>query len=450
MTLEITLPRQSEKLDESLITFWQVAEGDSVEKGEPMVEVQTEKAVTEVQAPESGVIKDIVKKRGDTVKVGEVLAVMDIESKQSAENNIPGEKSETLNEEKVRQDAPEAYKKATPRVKKLAKELDVDWKLVTPSGSGGKVTEEDVQKFVEKSDSSEAIEEVKDSKTPGRQILATPSIRKFARDNDMTVEKVQQSYISDGKKVEIENAKVDEEPESELEQTMRRVPLTSVRKAIARTMVHSRSTIPHVTHFDEVNVEKLVELRGMLKNDFAEDGVKLTYMAFIIKALTNMLHKYPFLNASFDEENEEVILKSDYHIGFAADTDQGLLVPVIKEANRKSLFYIAGEIQSLAAKAKDGKLSSEEMADGTSTISNVGSANGSFFTPIINPPESSILGIGRIEKKAIVTDDDTIEIQPRMALSLSYDHRLIDGVMAQEAMNELKRFLEEPGLLLAY
>ncbi|HIV82167.1 MAG TPA: 2-oxo acid dehydrogenase subunit E2 [Candidatus Salinicoccus merdavium] len=440
MAMEIKLPRQSEKLDESLITFWQVSEGDPVEKGDVLVEVQTEKAISEVEAPESGVIREIVKKRGDTVKVDEVLAVLDSGGgeSESAEESAPAEEKSTVEEE----EPPEGNTKATPRVKKFAKELGVDWKLVTPERADGKVTEEDVRKFAEGDKSEEpapdVTEAVQESEKPKRQVLATPSVRKYARDNDLMIDNAQQSYITEG------------QSDAGTKDKEKRVPLTGIRKVVARTMAQSTRTIPHVTHFDEANVEKLVELRDMLKKDFEVEDVKLTYMAFVVKALTNVLYNYPYLNASFDEDSEEIILKEHYHIGFAADTDQGLLVPVIRNANQLSLFQIAKELQELANKARNGGITSDEMSGGTATISNVGSAGGSFFTPIINPPQSSILGIGRIEKKVVATDDDAIEIQPTMALSLSYDHRVMDGVTAQQAMSELKRLLEEPGLLLAY
>lgn len=438
MAMEIKLPRQSEKLDESLITFWQVSEGDPVDKGDVLVEVQTEKAVSEVQAPESGVIKEIVKMRGDIVKVGEVLAVLESGAGESGvvEESEAVEEKETVEKEKPSDD----NKKATPRVKKIAKELGVDWKRVTPERPDGKVTEEDVWKFAESDRveaETDAREEVQEEK-PRRQVLSTPSVRKYARDNDLMIDSATQSYIADG------------QSDSGSKDTEKRVPLTGIRKVVARTMTQSTRTIPHVTHFDEANVEKLVELREMLKKDFEVEDVKLTYMAFVVKALTNVLYNYPYLNASFDEDSEEIILKEHYHIGFAADTDQGLLVPVVRNADQQSLFQIAKELQDLANKARNGNITTDDMTGGTATISNVGSAKGAFFTPIINPPQSSILGIGRIEKKVVATDDDDIEIQPRMALSLSYDHRVLDGVMAQQAMNELKRLLEEPGLLLAY
>src|SRR5699024_9587389 len=244
----------------------------------------------------------------------------------------------------------------------------------------------------------EVREEVQKEEKPRRQVLSTPSVRKYARDNDLMIDNAAQSYITDGQN------------DHEVKDAEKRVPLTGIRKAVARTMTQSARTIPHVTHFDEANVRKLVELREMLKKDFEVEEVKLTYMAFVVKALTNVLYNYPYLNASFDEDSEEIILKEHYHIGFAADTDQGLLVPVVRNADKRSLFQIAKELQTLANKARNGNITTNEMSGGTATISNVGSAKGAFFTPVINPPQSSILGIGRIEKKVVATDDDEIEI----------------------------------------
>ncbi|RKQ32695.1 dihydrolipoamide acetyltransferase family protein [Oceanobacillus halophilus] len=462
MVLEVTLPRQSDKNDESLITFWHVSEGDAVEQGDPLVEVQTEKAISEIEAPQSGVVKEIKKKRADTVAVGEILAIMEtevMEEEQVLVDDLVLERAATVQPAVTEG----VEKKASPRVKKLAKELGVDWQLVTPSGTNGKVTEDDVRTFAEYSRKEETTPSKGEETHPKRSIIATPSVRKFARENNVNLEDVLPSN-SNGKvsKNDIEaflaerdaaSTQLTLEPEAEKKEAkvkdgQKRVPLTGMRKAIARGMVHSKSTIPHVTHFDEANVANLVDQRERVKGYFEEDGVKLTYLAYVVKALTVVLQKFPFLNASFDEEQEEIVVKENYNIGFAADTEEGLLVPVIKQADKKSLFQIAKEIQELAVKARDRTISVDEMSDATCTISNVGSANGSYFTPIINAPQSCILGIGRIEKKAIVVNE-TIEIQPMMALSLSYDHRLIDGVLAQEAVNELKKYLSEPGLMLA-
>lgn len=386
MSKELLLPRQSEELDESLISFWHVQEGDSVEKGDSLVEVQTEKAIADVEATESGILSKIIKERGDTAKVGDPLAVI---SESSESSDVQEESTDTK----------EIKTKATPKVKKLAKDLSIDWKAVTPS-EGTKVTVKDIERFAEKDTTDEKITTQKE-KTP-----------------DAT-EKEQQI-----------------------------IPLTGIRKSIVRNLTDAISTIPHVTHFQEVNVEKTVQMRTELKESFAEEGVKLTYIAFVVKALVETLKLYPYLNSKFDAENEEIILNEEYHIGIATDTENGLLVPVIKQADKKSLFEISKEVQELASKARDGRLSADEMTGGSSTISNVGSASGSFFTPIINASQSTILGIGRINKKMIVIEDEGV-IKPMMPLSLSYDHRLIDGILAQDALNQFSEFLANPSLLLA-
>lgn len=445
MLIEVKLPRLSDTHDESLITFWHVSEGDSVEKNDTLVEVQTEKAVSEIEAPESGVVKEIRKKRGETAAVGDVLAIIETANETA---------SSTEEQPKVAQEVP-VERKATPRVKKLAKELGVDWRLVTSTGPNGKVTEEDIRNAAKQSE---------DEKQPNRFVKAAPSVRKFAREHNVNLDEVTPTgpngRILKGDieaviaKRKLEHSEAEKEAAAGKEitkketitQSQRRIPLTGIRKVIANAMVHSKSVIPHVTHFDEANVTKLVSHRQRVKPFADEEGIKLTYLAYVVKALTVVLKKYPMLNASLDDEREEIILKDEYHIGFAADTDRGLVVPVIKHADQKSLFQIAKEIQELAKKARDGSIKADEMTGSTCTISNIGSADGSWFTPIINHPESCILGIGKIEKKPIVVND-SIEIASMMALSLSYDHRLIDGVLAQKALNELKKYLSEPDLL---
>ncbi|MEK4883346.1 dihydrolipoamide acetyltransferase family protein [Bacillus sp. FSL W8-1127] len=447
MSISVQLPRLSDTHDESLITFWHVSEGDEVKKDDTIVEVQTEKAVSEIQAPESGIIKEIRKKRGDTAAIGDILAII-----ETVEETVQSDSTEE--QQKSLQDV-HVEKKATPRVKKLAKDLGVDWRLVTPTGPNGKVTEEDIRNAVQKST---------DEKPSNRFFIAAPSVRKFAREHNVNLEEVTPSgpngriIKSDIEAVlanrKLQQAEAEQEAaagkettkEEAIPQGQQRIPLSGIRKVIAKAMVHSKSVIPHVTHFDEADVTKLVSHRQRVKPFAEEEGIKLTYLAYTVKALTAVLKKYPMLNASLDDERDEIILKDEYHIGFAADTDHGLVVPVIRHADKKSLFQIAKEIQELAKKARDGSIKADEMTGATCTISNIGSVDGSWFTPIINHPESCILGIGRVEKKPIVVHD-SIDIASMMALSLSYDHRLIDGVLAQKALNELKKYLSEPDLL---
>ena len=205
-----------------------------------------------------------------------------------------------------------------------------------------------------------------------------------------------------------------------------------MRKAIAKAMVNSKHTAPHVTLMDEIDVQELWDHRKKFKEIAAEQGTKLTFLPYVVKALVSALKKYPALNTSFNEE---------------AGEDKGLLVPVVKHADRKSIFEISDEINELAVKARDGKLTSEEMKGATCTISNIGSAGGQWFTPVINHPEVAILGIGRIAQKPIVKDGEIVAA-PVLALSLSFDHRQIDGATGQNAMNHIKRLLNNPELLL--
>jgi pyruvate dehydrogenase E2 component (dihydrolipoamide acetyltransferase) len=453
MLIEVKLPRLSNDHDESLITFWHVSEGDVVEKGNTLLEVQTEKAVSDIEAPVSGVVKEIRKKRSETAAVEEVLAI--IETSQDTTTDTVSETTPAIEEEQKAVLEIPNEKKATPRVKKLAKELGVDWRLVHPTGPNGKVTEEDIRNAAKKSEEKE--------KQPKQFIIAPPSVRKFAREHNVSLEEVTptgpngrivksdiEAVIAKRKleqtKAVSEAAGKEATKEKTSTQDKRRIPFTGIRSVIAKAMVHSKSVIPHVTHFDEANVTNLVSHRERVKPYAVEEEIKLTYLAYVVKALTAVLKKYPMLNASLDDEREEIILKDEYHIGFATDTERGLVVPVIKHADQKSLFHIAKEIQELAKKARDGSIKANEMTGATCTISNIGSADGSWFTPIINHPESCILGIGKIEKKPIVVND-SIEIAPMMALSLSYDHRLIDGMLAQKSLNELKKSLSEPDLL---
>ena len=226
-----------------------------------------------------------------------------------------------------------------------------------------------------------------------------------------------------------------------------REKLSPMRKAIAKAMVHSKHTAPHVTLMDEVDVTELVAHRKKFKEIAAEKNIKLTYLPYVVKALVSTLREFPALNTSYDDETNEVIQKHYFNIGIAADTDKGLLVPVIKNADRKSVFAISDEINTLAGKARDGKLAAAEMKGASCSITNIGSAGGQWFTPVINHPEVAILGIGRISEKPVIKNSEIVAA-PVLALSLSFDHRMIDGATAQHALNHMKRLLSSPELLL--
>jgi len=226
-----------------------------------------------------------------------------------------------------------------------------------------------------------------------------------------------------------------------------REKMSGIRKAIAKAMVNSKHTAPHVTLMDEVDVTELVAHRKKFKAVAADKGIKLTYLPYVVKALTSALREYPMLNTSLDDASQEVVHKHYFNIGIAADTDKGLLVPVVKDTDRKSIFTISNEINDLAGKAREGRLAPAEMKGASCTITNIGSAGGQWFTPVINHPEVAILGIGRIAEKPVVKNGEIVAA-PVLALSLSFDHRLIDGATAQKALNQIKRLLNDPQLLV--
>jgi pyruvate dehydrogenase E2 component (dihydrolipoamide acetyltransferase) len=236
-------------------------------------------------------------------------------------------------------------------------------------------------------------------------------------------------------------------PAADQAQLVEIVPLKGVRKIIAEAMVRSKSTAPHVTIIDEVDVTKLVEFRKRIKPMAEKKQIKVTYLPFFVKAVVGALRSFPALNASIDDQKGEIIYKKYYNIGIATDTDNGLMVPVVADADRRSIWDIANRINELAVKAREGKIAPQDMKNGTFTITNIGSAGGQFFTPVINHPEVAILGVGRIAEKPIVKNG-LVQAAPVLGLSLSFDHRLIDGVTAQEFVNYLKEVLADPELLL--
>src|SRR5690606_32888004 len=226
-----------------------------------------------------------------------------------------------------------------------------------------------------------------------------------------------------------------------------REKLRGIRRVIADAMVKSKTTAPHVTLMDEVDVTGLVEHRKRYKPIAEEQGIKLTFLPYDVKALISAGKKYPIINAAIDDETEEIVHKHYFNVGIAADTERGLVVPVIKNADKKNLFELSKEINELADKARNGKLSAEEMRGASFTISNIGSAGGQWFTPILNYPEAVILGIGRIQEKPIARNGEVV-VAPVLALSLSFDHRLLDGATAQLALNQIKRVLQDPELIM--
>ncbi|WP_413379960.1 dihydrolipoamide acetyltransferase family protein [Alkalihalobacillus sp. 1P02AB] len=422
MAYEFKLPDIGEGIHEGEIVKWFVKAGDEVKEDDILLEVQNDKAVVEIPSPVDGKVLELKVEEGTVSIVGDVLLTIEAEGYEEeaapAEETKAQEPKEEKKEEATKTPAASTDSDdssrviAMPSVRKYARDKDVNIKKVSGSGKNGRVLKEDIDTFLNGGSQETASED-----TSSEEVTTSTETKKSAP------------------------ASI---PVGELEE---RVPLKGVRKAIAKAMVNSKHTAPHVTHMDEVEVSALVAHRKQYKETAAAQGTKLTYLPYVVKALTSALRKYPVLNASIDDANEEIVYKKYFNIGIAADTEHGLFVPVIKDADRKSIFVLADEINDLAAKARDAKLSSAEMKGGSATISNVGSARGLWFTPVINHPEVAILGIGRIEEKAIVQNGEIVAA-PVLALSISYDHRLIDGVTAQNALNHVKRLLNDPQLLL--
>lgn len=430
MAFIFKLPDVGEGMAEGEIVSWLVSEGDTIEEGDSIAEIQNDKSVEELASPVDGTIKKFLVEPGTVASVGDPIVEIDAEGHEEDTDSATAETEETSEEVEsnpAKEDAVEESSSnkrvlAMPSVRQFARDKDVDINLVQATGKGGRVTREDITNYLEGGQTTvEEEEEV---------AVAEESEKRESKQATSVVSKDVKPFRS---------GRSDEETREEMSTT---------RKAIAKAMVNSTTTIPSVALFDEVNVTKLMEHRTKFKTIAAENDVKLTFLPYVVKAIISVMKKFPALNSSIDDTTDEVVYKNYFNIGIAADTEQGLYVPVVSDADKKSMFNIASEITELGTKAHEGKLKSSDMADGSISISNIGSVGGGWFTPIINHPEVAILGVGRIAKKAIVNDQGEVEAAPMLALSLVFDHRVIDGATGQKAMNELKRLLADPELLL--
>ena len=401
-----------------------VKEGDEVKQFQPLVEVLTDKANVEIPSPISGRVVRFLASEGERVSVGSPIIEIEVE------DTSPSPEVKTEREEIARGPQPASavstetmireekkgrkIVKAPPSVRKLARELGIDLSLVEGTGPGGVITRDDVLRYAEK------------AKERKREVVKPTAVQKPG----------------------VEGAEKAVELKPPLEKPIERIPLKGIRKIMAERMVQAKSTIPHAYIVEEVDVTDLLATRDHLAKIAEEKGVRLTLLPFIVKAVVKALKEFPLLNASFDSNSNEIIIKKYYNIGIAVDTELGLVVPNIKDADKKGLFQIAKEISNLAKKAREGKLSLDEVRDGTFTITNIGSIGTVVGMPVINPPEVAILGVHRVVVKPTYIDG---EIKPRkiVNISLSFDHRVIEGAYAARFLNSVKRYLEDPILLIA-
>ncbi|MEB3750919.1 dihydrolipoamide acetyltransferase family protein [Geobacillus sp. FSL W8-0032] len=426
MIYEFKLPDIGEGLHEAEIIRWLVREGDVVNADQPIAEIQTDKAMVEMTTPVAGKVVALAGPEGATVKVGEPLIVVETEAA------VAGEAAPT--EDSVREPVPAAHGEAprparkraiaAPSVRKRARELGVPIDEVEGTGEGGRVTLADLERYVRE-----------------REAAATVAARDEAKKDALPTGGAaggRQASIATWTSIAGLDALFEEEE---------RIPLRGLRKKIAEKMVKSVYTAPHATGMDEIDVTKLVEIRKSLASELAKEQIKLTYLPFIIKAVTRALKEYPMFNASLDEETNEIVLKKRYHIGIATATKAGLLVPVIRDADQKSIRELAVEIAELSEKAHRQALRLKELQGSTFTITSTGAGGGWFAKPIINYPEVAIFGAHAIKRKPVVIDDEIV-IRDMMGISLTFDHRVIDGEPAGRFMRTVAHYLSHPEVLL--
>ena len=401
--MEFKLPDLGEGITEGEVIKWMTKEGDQVKEDQPIVEVMTDKVNVQIPSPRTGRVARILVKEGTVAKVGQTIMVID-EGKGSPPSPAPAPPTPKPNAapppvQAAASPSPKGVL-ATPATRRLARELGVDIASVRGSGPSGRITDDDVKRSAPRSGTATVT------------VQAPPPVARG----------------------------------SPLEEV---VPLRGLRRTISERMAKSLRTTAQVTHVDEADVTELVLLREALKGSAEKRGVHLTYLPFVIKALVPALKEFPYSNAALDDQAGNIILKKYYNIGIATDTEQGLVVPVVKEVDRKDIFELAGEIEKLSSKARNGQLELDDVHGSTFTITNVGAIGGLFATPIINIPEVAILGLHKIAKRPVVRDGK-IEIRDTTYLSLSFDHRVLDGAYAArftsrviETMQDTKKLLAE-------
>jgi pyruvate dehydrogenase E2 component (dihydrolipoamide acetyltransferase) len=404
MTYEFKLPDMGEGISEGEVLKWMAKVGDQIKEDQPIIEVMTDKVNVQIPAPRTGKVLQILVKEGDVAKVGQTIMVID-----DGSGGAPSPVSAPTTARPPPQATPPQIQQpssaargvlATPATRRLARELDVDIGTVRGSGPQGRVTDDDVRRSasVPRTGASAVAVQMAQPAKPG--------------------------------------------PKEEL------VPLRGIRKVISERMVKSLHTTAQVTHIDEADMTELVLLREAFKGSAEKRGVHLTYLPFIIKALVPALKEFPYVNSMLDEQAGNIILRKYYNIGIATDTEQGLVVPVVKDVDRKDIFELAGEIEKLSEKARSGQLALDDVHGSTFTITNVGAIGGLFATPIINVPEVAILGLHKIAKRPVIRDGK-VEVRDTTYLSLSFDHRVIDGAYAARFTSRVIENIQDTKKLLA-
>lgn len=404
---KITMPKLGESVTEGTISNWIVAVGDVVSKYDPLAEVMTDKVNAEIPSSFSGTIKELIAEEGQTLEVGEVICTIEVEGDNLQEDS-------PLNEELVEKETPSVQadtsqkSRYSPAVLRLSQEAGIDLTLLTGTGAGGRITRKDVQKAI-----NEGITQVKVEE----KVEANISVEKTSPKETSVHSNSLQTKAGD-----------------------KEFPITGIRKAIASNMVKSKHEIPHAWTMIEVDVTKLVQYRNKVKDSFKkEEGYNLTFFAFFVKAVARALKEFPEINSTW--AGDKIIQKKEINVSIAVATEGALFVPVIKNADEKSIKGIAREITELANKARTGKLTIDEMQDGTFTVNNTGSFGSIQSMGIINHPQAAILQVESIVKRPVIKDN-MIAISDMVNLCMSLDHRVLDGLVCGRFLQRVKEILE--------
>ncbi|MEX2251588.1 MAG: dihydrolipoamide acetyltransferase family protein [Acidimicrobiia bacterium] len=448
MAKEFRLPDIGEGLTEAEIVRWLVPEGERVEADQPVVEVETDKAVVEIPSPYAGIVLQHGGAEGETLAVGSVLVVIG----EPGESTAPTEPLApvgsvapivgTLSEDAEDLGAPElespeaGHVKALPMVRKMAREMGVDLTQIPGSGPDGRVTREDVEAAVSSPRSEATVGEMAPKAMEGVLGSAGEAGR------GVLGEVARPEAETEGATQPAPEAETEGATQPAPSEDLRR-PMSRLRKTIAANMSRSWAEIPHVTTFDDVDATRLLEIRSALG---ARHDIKIPLEALVVMAVIPALETFPEFNSTLD--GDDLILHASHHIGIAVDTPDGLLVAVIRDAGSNGVLELAAEVRRLGEGARTRSLSPDELTGQTFTVSNIGALGGGHGTPIVPPGTTAILSVGRAQEKAIVIDGE-LAIAPVMPLSLSYDHRVIDGGLGRRFMAMLRENLEEPALFLA-
>lgn len=419
--MDVRLPRLGEGADSGTVASIFVKVGDQVKRDQPILELESEKAVATIPSPSAGIVTKLYVQEGDEIKVGALVIALDADAASQpaavtpavtpapSSREVRGESAGKSGDQSVinveiepteARPIPGIAPPASPTVRKIARDLGIDLTRVRGSERGGRIVMQDLRNYVERLQHLAAEPRQANTKT-ALPVASAPESLDFSRWGPVVKKK-----------------------------------MSTLRRTISAKMVTSWSTIPHITQFDEADITGIMDLRKTYGPAYERKGGRLTLTSFALKTVVETLKKHPMFNASIDETSEHIVLKEYYHIGIAVNTEQGLIVPVLRDVDKKSVLQLSVELQQLAEKTRERKVTLEEMQGGTFTISNQGGIGGAHFTPIINKPEVAILGMGRGVVRPVVENNEVVQ-RMVLPLALSYDHRIIDGADAARFMVDL-------------